>query len=99
MLGTKTLIRFPVVPGHNDSLDCVEALGDFLASTKSIRDIELLPYHQFGISKYQSLGKKYLLGNVKPPPPEEMARLREVLGTKRLNVLIESMTPSRDSQL
>lgn len=96
--GVKTVVRFPVVPGHNDSTGCVEALGDFLASLRSIRDVELLPYHQFGVSKYQSLGRSYQLADVKPPSQEELMRLGETLRMRGLNVLFESMASSRSEQ-
>lgn len=55
----KTWIRFPVIPGFNDSPKNVEEVA-FLASTLGVEKVSLLPYHEWGKHKYESLGKSYL---------------------------------------
>lgn len=57
--GANVIIRIPVIPGINDGPELVR-IAEYLRG-KSVRAVELLPYHDYGISKYYSLGRKYSL--------------------------------------
>jgi pyruvate formate lyase activating enzyme len=70
-------VRTPVIPGINDSVADIEAIRQFIKSTKKLSNYELLPYHQFGESKYHKLGKTYPMRGVKPPDEETMKRLQD----------------------
>ncbi|MCJ1718282.1 glycyl-radical enzyme activating protein [Listeria ivanovii] len=52
------LLRIPIIPGYNDSLADSEQFA-LLLSSLNIQAVELLPFHQFGKSKYKFLGRKY----------------------------------------
>lgn len=54
--GFPTLIRVPLIPGFNDMPDNIRALGIFLTACR-FHDVELMPYHTLGQSKYQALGR------------------------------------------
>ena len=63
----KILVRTPVIPGVNDTVDEIQAIADFINKTAAgMADIayELLPYHNFGSSKYEFLGRSYALNGV-----------------------------------
>lgn len=62
--GKQVIIRIPVIPGFNDALE--DAAG-FCAHLKSLgaKDVNLLPFHQFGEKKYEFLSKPYLLHDAK----------------------------------
>lgn len=53
--GAEIMIRVPVVPGVTAEKDYFEQLRSFIESrkTKKIREINLLPYHKTGSSKYR----------------------------------------------
>ena len=52
------LIRVPLIPQYNDTPDNMCQLGTFL-SEYGFHDVELMPYHTFGRSKYEALGRTY----------------------------------------
>ncbi len=81
------IIRVPVVPGCNDSLENMERLGDFVANELG-HDVEvhLLPYHRLGIGKSEQLEKEPQLKNVKPPEQAHIETLRASLRGKNLRV-------------
>lgn len=54
-------IRIPVVPGYNDSDENIENIAKFACTLNNVDEINLIPYHSFGESKYNSLGKHYKL--------------------------------------
>ena len=55
-LGIPMIIRTPIVPGINDTVDNVSSTAAFLRTLKNVTAYELLPYHPLGISKAAALG-------------------------------------------
>jgi len=51
-------VRIPFIPEFNDSVNEVLSIVEF-ASSLSIKDVHILPFHKLGSSKYKYLGKKY----------------------------------------
>jgi pyruvate formate lyase activating enzyme len=82
-------IRVPVIPGANDNIAEMQEIATFLQSTGGIELIELLPYHGFAESKYESLGVEYGYKGCKPPEKEYMKALLDVFLKKGLNARIK----------
>jgi pyruvate formate lyase activating enzyme len=78
--GKDILVRRPLVPGFNDDIEELEALGRFLESHRPGVALELLPYHRLGESKFERLGRSYELAEVVPPTKEEMEVAKQILG-------------------
>lgn len=60
------VVRIPVVPGFNDSDEDMKKLAHVIKEhigSKGIKYVELLPYHNFGETKYAALRKTYVLEN------------------------------------
>lgn len=55
-----TWLRFPIIPGFNDSIQHVRQLAE-LAAKAGVKKVSLLPFHEWGRSKYNRLGRKYIL--------------------------------------
>jgi pyruvate formate lyase activating enzyme len=65
-LGVPIVIRYPVIPGLNDTPEALDALFRFASTLPGLKHIELLPYHRLGESKYTMLGRDYALRGAKP---------------------------------
>lgn len=50
--------RVPLIPGYTDSRSNLQAIIDYLKS-QDVFDVHLLPFHQYGSSKYDYLGWEY----------------------------------------
>jgi len=85
------VVRVPVIPGHNDSHENINTMGEFLESLKGIAAVELLPYHNLGVPKYIALGREYPLHGLETPGPESLRALAEVLEGRGLRVVIEGL--------
>jgi pyruvate formate lyase activating enzyme len=86
---SRIVVRFPVVPGRNDSPSNIKATAALLGGMAGIEAIELLPYHDLGTPKYIALGRPYLLTGLEPPTEDELASIRETLEAAGLRVMVE----------
>lgn len=68
MEGTDMIIRVPVIPTINDSGDNIKSLTKFIKKLKTVKEVNLLPYHKLRISKYGMLGREYPLKNLEVNP-------------------------------
>ena len=73
--GQAVIVRSPIVPGHNATLEDADALAQFLLSLPSVPQVELLRYHRLGEGKYASLGLSEPALKPEPPPVELMQEL------------------------
>lgn len=58
----KKLIRTPVIPGFNNTVEELHKIQEFAAGISNAGH-QLLPYHRFGEGKYKALGLPYLMGD------------------------------------
>lgn len=82
--GKKIIARIPVIPNFNDSLHDAEEFSTLLNKI-GIKDVNLLPFHQFGQKKYDLLDMKYTLNDVKQLHPEDLKDYQEVFIHNGLN--------------
>ncbi len=70
-------IRHVVVPGYTDDPADLEALGQFIATLRSVKALDVLPYHTMGVEKYKELNMKYPLEGVEALTKEAAKAARE----------------------
>lgn len=73
-------IRQVLVPGYTDDENDLLKLKEFITSLKTVKKVELLPYHNLGKNKWKALNQKYMLEDVKPASPEDIERAKKFLG-------------------
>ncbi len=73
------VVRIPVVPEYNDSEPTMREIVTFVKKLGTVQRIELLPYNQLGIMKYERIGRDYLLSGVKPPTREVVTGLKNLI--------------------
>lgn len=73
------ITRTPLIPGINATEEHIRAVLDFIKPYKNVIDYELLPYHRFGLGKYEFLGKVYELKDFESPSPELLAHLQGII--------------------
>lgn len=77
--GTDMWIRHVLVEGITDNDEDLNALKDFIKTLKTVKKVEVLPYHTMGVSKYEKLGIEYPLKGVEPPSPRRVAHAKRIL--------------------
>lgn len=74
----EVIVRIPVVPGFNDSVDNISQSAKFVKSLGNhVARLELLPYHLFGFHRYAELERAYPLSSLPPLPDGHMETLRD----------------------
>ena len=78
--GVPIEIRIPVIPQFNSDEASINAIGKWLSRLPNTVEVQLLPYHEVGRSKYETVGHPDIMPNVPVATQEEMhfaaARLR-----------------------
>jgi pyruvate formate lyase activating enzyme len=72
--GRPMWVRFVLVPGLTDDDDDIRRIAAFAASLGTVQRVEVLPFHQLGRFKWQTLGIDYRLTDVQPPTPDDVDR-------------------------
>ena len=70
-------IRHVIVPGWTDDTEELTRLGYFIGGLKTLKAIDVLPYHDMGKRKYQELGIPYPLEDIQPVDKETAVQARE----------------------
>ncbi|PKU22059.1 glycyl-radical enzyme activating protein [Telmatospirillum siberiense] len=82
--GFPVVVRLPLIPDFNDTESNLDALGTFM-NEAGLPSIEVLPYHDFGVSKYEALGKSYQIHSTSKP---RLDRAKDILNRYGLDVSV-----------
>jgi pyruvate formate lyase activating enzyme len=73
-LGRRIWLRVPVIPGVNDDEANLAAIAQLAARTPGVEQINLLPYHNTGVTKARRLGREAQAQEREQPEAEQMER-------------------------
>lgn len=76
---TPLWIRQVIVPGINDTEENILALKEYIKQFENVKKVELLPYHLFGVAKYEKMNISYPLEGVPAMDQEKLKELTELL--------------------
>ncbi|WP_259685375.1 glycyl-radical enzyme activating protein [Lactobacillus helveticus] len=71
-------IRIPVIPGFNYTDNDAENFGKLFVKM-GINHVELLPFHQFGLKKYEELHRDYALKKVAQLTSDDLLNYQKIL--------------------
>lgn len=80
-IGKPVWIRHVVVPGITFNETYLSELGVFLAKLKNIKALDVLPYHNMAIPKYEALGIPYPLKDTPPLSKADAIKARDIILT------------------
>ena len=78
----ETIIRIPLIPGHNDSPENIGEASVFIDEEFGInlQQVQVLQFHELGKNKYAALNKPYPLDDMLKPEREEyVASVKEAV--------------------
>lgn len=74
-------IRQVLVPGITDKQEDLIKLKEFIAQLKTVKKVEILPYHDMGKFKWKEIGEKYQLENIRTANNDDVERAKKILRT------------------
>jgi pyruvate-formate lyase-activating enzyme len=86
------IIRLPLIPGYNDTLENAQATAGFLRGV-GLTEINILPFHRLGASKYEQLGLTYDYAGNGLQSPEILSSVATVYRTQDITCYIGADTP------
>lgn len=87
----RLVLRMPVIKDFNDSEENVINTAEFMNSV-GLYEINLLPFHKLGESKWIQLGKKYIYGDDEATAEDKMSRLQDIFLDRKIACYVGSET-------
>jgi pyruvate formate lyase activating enzyme len=84
-MGKEIIVRMPLIPERTDSEKNVALTAEFLSGLKSIKRVDIIPFHKYGEIKYQKLGKPYKLVGLQPLSDQRGNEVKQILQRYGLN--------------
>jgi pyruvate formate lyase activating enzyme len=77
-------VRFVLVPGLTDDPADISQIAAFAAKLGNVERVEVLPFHQMGRFKWETLGIRYALEHTEPPTREEAEKACRIFRARGL---------------
>ena len=88
----RLIIRSPVIPGFNDNDENIVATAKFVKDA-GLSEINVLPFHRLGDSKWKQCGMVYPYREQESPEPEQMEKIQKLIQAQGLICYTGSDTP------
>ncbi|HHY94814.1 MAG TPA: glycyl-radical enzyme activating protein [Firmicutes bacterium] len=88
----RLVIRIPVIEGFNDGEENILATASFLKRL-GLREVNILPFHRLGDSKWTQLGKEYPYRHQQRPSNEKMLQVQKLFIDQDILCYVDSYTP------
>ncbi|MDX5592182.1 [formate-C-acetyltransferase]-activating enzyme [Pseudovibrio sp. SPO723] len=83
--GTHVVPRIPLIPGYTMHAENIQAILDYL-SEFDLKEVHLLPFHQFGANKYETFEMEYELKDVPVPTDNEVEAIKALVEARGYKV-------------
>jgi pyruvate formate lyase activating enzyme len=88
----RLIFRMPIIPGFNDSVVNIQKTADFIKETR-VREVNVLPIHYLGLSKYDVLGRSCLFDSMEKVSEDKINQIRKVFQKTGITCYVGSDTP------
>lgn len=79
----RLVLRMPVIEDYNDTIANAEKVSRFMKDSGLV-ELNLLPFHRMGRSKWEQLGMTYPYGEARPTPAEKLRELQRFYLDRRI---------------
>lgn len=80
-------LRYVVIPEITTLAEDIDALADLILSLPALVPVELLPYHSFGLTKWQALRMKNTLAHVPDATSQDVTAVADRLKVKGITIV------------
>ena len=87
--GKKMWLRYVLVPGYTDQKEYLEQWAQHFANYKTVERVEIIPYHQLGMHKWELLNLNYPLKDTPIPSIEIKNMAKSIFDKYFQNVILK----------
>ncbi|WED24883.1 [formate-C-acetyltransferase]-activating enzyme [Vibrio sp. JC009] len=85
--GVNVIPRLPLIPGYTLNMENVYKVMNFIKPF-GLKEVHILPFHQYGANKYETLGMEYEFKDVTVPTKDEVASVKNHIEAQGYKVII-----------
>jgi pyruvate formate lyase activating enzyme len=94
--GSNVQIRYPMIHGWNDAEEDLAELADFITGLEYCPQVDILPYHEIGLHKYELLHREIEPSIDNKPDTREIEQKASFLRNFGIDVLIRGIPYGND---
>jgi len=79
-------VRYVLVPGFSDDEKDLNEWAKYVSGFANVQRVDILPFHQMGLHKWQEIGKEYKLKDVAPPSSDQISKAEIIFKSYNLPV-------------
>lgn len=79
-------LRYVLVPGYTDNEEDLNNWAKYASQFMNVDRVDILPFHQMGIHKWEEMNKEYSLKDVIPPTREEIEKAAAIFKSYGIKV-------------
>lgn len=79
-------LRYVLVPGFTDDEKDLNDWAKQVSVYKNVQRVDILPFHQMGLHKWEQLGEDYKLKDIAPPEQSEIEKAENIFRSYGLKV-------------
>ncbi len=88
----RLILRLAVIEGFNDTQDNIEAVAAFMQQL-GLCEINILPFHRLGETKWKQLGKEYLYYDKTGTAKDKLLQIQDIFLSRHIACFVGSDTP------
>ena len=74
-----TWIRYVLLPGYSDDIKDLNEWANFVSKFSVVKRVDILPFHQMAIYKWEKTEREYKLKDTKTPTKDEIKKAEDIL--------------------
>jgi len=79
-------LRYILVPGFTDDEKDLKDWAEYVSKFQNVERVDILPFHQMGIHKWEQIGQHYKLKDVPGPTPAEVEKAENIFRSHGLKI-------------
>lgn len=77
-INKKTWIRYVLIPGYTDEEKDLHRWAEYISKFATIKRVDILPFHQMGIYKWEKVNIEYKLSKISAPSKEDIKKAENI---------------------
>ncbi len=84
-----TWIRYVLLPGYSDDIKDLNEWANFVSKFSVVKRVDILPFHQMAIYKWEKTAREYKLKDTKTPTKDEIKKAEDIFKKYDLPLYVE----------